>query len=143
MTSTLNYLTSDSGFTSSILNRIEQYSYPGCLELRWDAPACGIMTEDTGIALKAGSHFIVISLLKDQLRYFAASENADEVDYEIGILPDARRAGSFIEDYLVHKRELLAILTPRRILQARLEAEGECVIERPNTDTQDHRLYQK
>jgi hypothetical protein len=139
MMTTLDYLTGETGFTSQIIGHVEQYDYPGCLELRWDIPNCGAVTEDTGIVLKSGYRFIVMSLLRNQLRYYAASEDVNEVDYEVGILPDARQAYLFAEDYLIYKRELLTILTPRNILRARLEAQGDHVIERLNTDVRDYR----
>lgn len=143
MITTHDYLSSDSGFTSQILGLVEQYPYPGCLELRWDAPACGVVTEDTGLVLKAGSRFLVLSLLNNQLRYYAASDEGNEIDYEVGILPDARRACQFAEDYLIRKRELLAILLPRQVLRARLKAQPNGGVERPNTDTRVWHPLQK
>lgn len=143
MISTYDYLTSNSGVSSPFLGLVEQHPYPGCVELRWDAPACGVMTEDTGIVLKAGPRFLVLSLLSNQLRYYAASENANEIDYEVGIFPDANRACRFVQDYLIGKRELLSILIPRKILRARLKAQENGVIERPNTDVRDCHPAQK
>lgn len=95
------------------------------------------MPEDTGIVLKAESRFTVMSLLRNELRYYAASEDVNEIDYEAAILPDAKRACLFAEDHLVRKRELLSILVPRKVLHARLKAQENGVIERPNTDMQE------
>lgn len=134
MITTHDYLASEPGFTSRVLRNVEKYPYPGCGELRWDAPSCGVVAEDTGIVLKGGSRFIVLSLLRNQLRYYAASEDVNETDYEVGIFPDARSAYQFAEDYLVCKRELPIISIPRNVLRPRLEAKEDQVMNRPNED---------
>lgn len=124
----LTELKSEGLLFDSVLTRATSWEIEGFADLCWDQHTIdySALSEDPGIQLIISNRTVALMRMNEEIRYYAGpyGENANDADFEIGILPSVPKTVAFVKEYLVDRHRLASIEIERTVRYPRPPSEA-------------------